>query len=170
MLQNVNTDSCLSLFAELYDCIPFNDVVKKCWCLIEMQPQLAAFNKPEWPEIDREAVCYILSSPRINCDEYALFEAMLKWLKAQDPSVPPNELKDFGSGIDQYIRFTCLSIPEFERIVALEPAFFSEDEKTRIFHTIRDGKSSGVKREKWFWDRKYICIRKRKLILTYNVL
>lgn len=152
MMLNIRSESCLVLYTQLYAIQPFDHIAQKCLHFIRMHPQIAAFTKPEWTEIECEAVECILSSDIINCDEYTLFGALLKWLRAQDPNDSPKASSSVG--LHNCIRWTSLSISEFGQIISLEPEFFSDDEKNNIIQTIRDGSSTVMKRRTWFSKRK----------------
>lgn len=155
MEASINTEMSLFLFAEFHDSIPLNHIAQKCLQLIQMQPQLSAFDHSHWTKLDREAVRKILLSDVINCDEYTLFAALLEWLKAKHPNISKKQLKLMANDLENCIRWSTLSMDEFERIITLAPEFFSEEEKTDMKQTIgNEGTSVIVKRRFWFWNRK----------------
>lgn len=156
MSANINTKTSLVFFAELFgDSIPFDHIVQKCLRLIRMLPQESAFNHPHWTTLQREAVRQILSSDVINCDEYTLFGALVAWLRAQHPDISRNQLKSMANDLENCIRWSTLSMDEFERILTVEPEFFSEQDKIEMKGKIGlDTNKSVVKRRYWFWNRK----------------
>lgn len=105
----------------------------------------------------------------INCDEYTLFAALLQWFKARRQWDSESNLKSLVENLKNCIRWTTLSLDEFNHINTLEVDFLTQAERHEIADIIRGGCSVLAKRRLWFWKRKLntIVFFVFKLIIFY---
>lgn len=174
----LSPENCLPVYANLYGQSAFPELVTACLRYIRYAPVDIAFRHDNWSDCSAAAVRAILTSDAINCDDAALFQALVTWARqrcelrrrthrADEPSVTHSteeavsvsELRSEIGDLDGCIRWGTMSVPHFDRSVQLVPGLYSPLQ----VHEMRSRCDVAEKRREWLtcqseFETKHIVV------------
>lgn len=151
-------DKCLPVYVLLERLAVHPQLLRHCLRLIRYAPARNAFDHADWSLVPPAALRAILSADPINCDEPALFAALMRWARqrcesrlwpaagqAHGDAIPIDELRSEVGDLHRCIRWETIPMEAFDACVNLVPGFFSATE----VHEMRTRCDSAIKRRQW---------------------
>lgn len=158
MLANELTPAnCLPLYGLLHGLAFEPNLMRHCMRLIRYAPARNAFDHADWSLVPPAALRAILSADAINCDETALFRALLNWARRRcerrlsptagpdAEAVPVEELRSEVADLHGCIRWETMPVHEFDACVDMVSGFF---EPAQV-HEMRTRCEGSRKRRQW---------------------
>lgn len=130
------------IYHQLFNEIYCEDLINECEAMIQGRP-IDFFRSQEFVLCSIDVIKKVLKFDEIWCNEFQIFKYIIEWAKANceisDIESIPKNWRKILDGADELIRFTTMTMNQFDECLSKADGFLTSGEIDEIKKCIRDG-------------------------------